>query len=441
MQNRINLNNQLIQKLEETAQAIYKSWFVDFEFPSPLNSPPLEGCPQDGVVNMPQPDHQDGVVNMPQPEPQDPPKLKRNAVNYFSLPYNPELRQRARDLRKAGNLAEVLFWKQVRNKSFKGLDFDRQKIIGNYIVDFYCPNCQVVVEIDGASHNDKQDYDARRNEYLKSIGLTVIHFTDYEVKENIDSVMQFLDVHPAMNLDGVDKSNQQVTQGVNASGRFDHPVLRTPLQRRGMPQSGYKSSGGEMVWNEELEKEIPEGWRVGTVADLCEYSSQRISINELSLDNYISTENMLQNRGGIVQANNLPNTGSVIKFEIGNILISNIRPYFKKIWLVNFNGGCSNDVMCFSPNKNVPPLYLYQILEKDNFFDYVMAGSKGTKMPRGDIKWIMNYETVIPSNDLLEKYSRTTQVFQRDIQIKKSENQKLTELKELLLSKLATNNN
>lgn len=182
---------------------------------------------------------------------------------------------------------------------------------------------------------------------------------------------------------------------------------------------------------------LPEGWRVGILEDLCYYSSQRISINELSFNTYISTENMLPNRVGVVEANNLPTVGSVIKFEIGNILISNIRPYFKKIWLASLTGGCSNDVLCFTPNENIPPLYLYQILEKDNFFDYVMAGSKGTKMPRGDKKWIMNYDTVIPSYELLEKFSRTTQVFQRNIQIKKNETQKLTELKALLLSKMA----
>jgi type I restriction enzyme S subunit len=182
---------------------------------------------------------------------------------------------------------------------------------------------------------------------------------------------------------------------------------------------------------------LPEGWRVGKVEDLCEYSSQRISINELSLDSYISTENMLQNRAGVVEANNLPTTGSVIRFDIGNILISNIRPYFKKIWLASFSGGCSNDVLCFTPKENVSPLYLYQIFEKDNFFDYVMAGSKGTKMPRGDKKWIMNYDTFIPSNELLEKFSRTTQVFHRNIQMKKTENQKLRELKDLLLSKMS----
>lgn len=183
---------------------------------------------------------------------------------------------------------------------------------------------------------------------------------------------------------------------------------------------------------------LPEGWRVGFIKELCEYSSKRISINELSIDNYISTENMLQEKAGVVSANSLPTASSVTNFEISNILISNIRPYFKKIWLATFSGGCSNDVLCFVPKPEIPSLYLYQILEKDYFFEYVMAGSKGTKMPRGDKKWIMNYETVIPSKELLEKFSKTTHILQKDIQLRKTENQKLTELKDLLLSKLAT---
>lgn len=183
---------------------------------------------------------------------------------------------------------------------------------------------------------------------------------------------------------------------------------------------------------------LPEGWRVGYLEELCEYSSKRIAINELGLDNYISTENMLQDKAGVTSASSLPTTNSVTNFQSGNILISNIRPYFKKIWLSNFCGGCSNDVLCFVPKTEIPSLYLYQILEKDNFFEYVMAGSKGTKMPRGDKKWIMNYETLIPSNDLLQKFHGTTQTLNKDIQLRKNENQKLTELKDLLLSKLAT---
>ena len=104
-------------------------------------------------------------------------KLSRDSKKYFDLPFNPALKERAKALRKAGNLAEVLFWQQVHRKKFKGYDFDRQKIVGNYIVDFYCANCGVVVEIDGKSHDHKQEYDAKRDEFLQSLGLTVIHIT------------------------------------------------------------------------------------------------------------------------------------------------------------------------------------------------------------------------------------------------------------------------
>ena len=125
-----------------------------------------------------------------------PKKVSRNTRNYMALPFNPALKARAKELRKAGNLPEVLFWNQVKNKQFKGLDFDRQKIIGNYIVDFYCANCNVVVEIDGSSHNDKQEYDAQRDRFLESLGLTVIHISVSDVMKQMESVMRMLDAHP-----------------------------------------------------------------------------------------------------------------------------------------------------------------------------------------------------------------------------------------------------
>ena len=117
----------------------------------------------------------------------------------FLLPYNPRLKDRAKALRKAGNLAEVLFWQHVHKRKFKGYDFDRQKIIGNYIVDFYCVNCQVVIEIDGTSHDDKEEYDATRDDYLVSLGLTVIHITAKEVLQNLGGVMCWVSEHPALN--------------------------------------------------------------------------------------------------------------------------------------------------------------------------------------------------------------------------------------------------
>lgn len=175
----------------------------------------------------------------------------------------------------------------------------------------------------------------------------------------------------------------------------------------------------------------------GFVKDLCTYSKKRISVEKLKFDNYISTENMLQERGGVQKANNLPNVNTVTQFKVGDILISNIRPYFKKIWLASFTGGCSNDVLCFVPKEEVPSLFLYQVLEKDSFFEYVMSGSKGTKMPRGDKNWIMDYPVVIPTQSVFEQFEKTVGRLLKTIQLNGLENKTLTELQSVLLSKMS----
>jgi very-short-patch-repair endonuclease len=108
------------------------------------------------------------------------------------IPYNPALKQRAKELRRAGNLSEALFWNAVKHKQFKGLDFDRQRIIGNYIVDFYCYELALVVEIDGSSHDDKQEYDLIRDQYLEALGLKVLHVQDTDVKANLEDVLKLI---------------------------------------------------------------------------------------------------------------------------------------------------------------------------------------------------------------------------------------------------------
>ena len=121
----------------------------------------------------------------------------RYLKDYYSLPYNPKLRERAKELRKAGNLSEVLLWKQLNKRKFKGYDFDRQKIIGNFIVDFYCYDCRVVIEVDGGSHKDKVEYDLERDAILTGIGLTVIHIPADDVLNKLNDVMPMLHNHPA----------------------------------------------------------------------------------------------------------------------------------------------------------------------------------------------------------------------------------------------------
>ena len=122
----------------------------------------------------------------------------RKTQIYKSLPYNPALKDKAKALRKAGFLHEVLLWNQLKVKKFNGLDFDRQKIIGNYIVDFYCAEKGVVIEVDGSSHNNKQDEDAKRDAYLQSLGLVVIRLLVKDVLQNMDGVVFYLKNHPAL---------------------------------------------------------------------------------------------------------------------------------------------------------------------------------------------------------------------------------------------------
>ena len=109
------------------------------------------------------------------------------------LPYNKSLQSRARELRKNSTLSEVLLWNILKQKRAMGFDFDRQKIIGNYIVDFYCAKLNLVLEIDGSSHNEKYTYDSKRHDYLESLGLTVVHIDDKDVKTKMDDVINMLE--------------------------------------------------------------------------------------------------------------------------------------------------------------------------------------------------------------------------------------------------------
>ena len=117
--------------------------------------------------------------------------IKRNFV--LNLPYNASLKSRAKALRKAGNFSEVVFWKEVRNKSFWNIDFDRQRIIGNYIVDFYVKALGLVVEIDGDIHNFQEEYDEKREMYLKDLGLKVFRISTTKMLFDAENVMKDLE--------------------------------------------------------------------------------------------------------------------------------------------------------------------------------------------------------------------------------------------------------
>ena len=131
------------------------------------------------------------------------------------------------------------------------------------------------------------------------------------------------------------------------------------------------------------------------LGDVCEYRSESVTVQEAaSMPLYISPDSMQPNRGP-VSSSALPDTGKVKRFEAGDTLVSNIRPYFKKIWHAEVNGTCSNDILVFRP-VGCTPSFLFWTLNSDEFFAYVTKTAKGTKMPRGDKRAIMEYAVQVP---------------------------------------------
>ena len=175
----------------------------------------------------------------------------------------------------------------------------------------------------------------------------------------------------------------------------------------------------------------------GVLADICSYSSDRIPVSELSVSTYFSTENMQPNKIGSVDATSLPSITQTTGCHKGDVLVSNIRPYFKKIVYVKDDCcGCSTDVLCFVPKEDQYSAFLFGMLYMDCFFDYMVAGSKGTKMPRGDKQQIMNYPVVLPDKESLDLFNGLVVPMLDQIATNRVESSRLAALRDALLPKL-----
>ena len=129
------------------------------------------------------------------------------------------------------------------------------------------------------------------------------------------------------------------------------------------------------------------------LSDIAEFITDKISSSSISLDSYVTTDSLLQNKRGRELAQNLPPMQCALThYRQGDVLVANIRPYLKKVWYADSEGGCSSDVLVFRAKNGHYPSFLYAILMQDAFFDYAMLGAKGSKMPRGDKNQIMRYE-------------------------------------------------
>ena len=147
-----------------------------------------------------------------------------------------------------------------------------------------------------------------------------------------------------------------------------------------------------------IENNIPEDWGETTLGETTYFVSDKINTEELTINNYISTENLLSDKKGIVASSNLPNVSKVNSFKKEDVLFSNIRTYFKKVWFASKDGGSSNDVLIFRPVKedSLNKHFLYRIISSDVFIDYTVKTAKGTKMPRGDKNAIKLFPINLP---------------------------------------------
>ena len=136
------------------------------------------------------------------------------------------------------------------------------------------------------------------------------------------------------------------------------------------------------------------------LSDIAEYVTDKISSNRITINEYVTTDSLLQNKRGRETAQNLPPvTCALINFKQGDVLVANIRPYLKKVWYADSEGCCSSDVLVFRAKNGHDSNFLYAVLMQDTFFDYAMQGAKGSKMPRGDKDQIMRYEIPTFSTD------------------------------------------
>ena len=250
LDDKIELLREQNKTLEAIAQAIYKRWFVDFEFPimEPKNSPPFKEGWQpkaDGVV------YQEGMM------PEGRGGIDKTINNKSSL------KTFRRQLRNNLTPAEAKLWTYLQNKQLEGRKFRRQFSVDNYILDFYCPSEKLGIELDGEVHNieTQAKYDIERDLFLSYYGIKVLRFENKVVFENSDYLLECIKKE-------FGKDTIPSAEGCHFS-LPPRPSGTPPFKEGSWELKGYKSSGGKMVESEL--GEIPEGWELSRVSEIIEF--------------------------------------------------------------------------------------------------------------------------------------------------------------------------
>ena len=184
----------------------------------------------------------------------------------------------------------------------------------------------------------------------------------------------------------------------------------------------------------ELAKSVQE---TVPLSEVCGYVTDKSAFSEIETAVYISTENILPDKQGVSSYGSTSASERVIHFREEDVLVSNIRPYFKKMWFATTEGGCNADVLCFRASDKKYSYLLKSILFQDGFFDYVMSGAKGTKMPRGDKNHIMQYPIPCFSDQQFQKFNALASSVEQNQALNRQEMASLETSKGMLLTTLS----
>ena len=297
-------------------------------------------------------------------------------------------------------------FKEISGKAFKQIKFNVPPL----------PEQKAIAHILG-SLDDKIELNRRMNETLEAMAQALFKSWFVDFDPVIDNALAARNAIP----DEL-KERAAIRQGLDD-------------ERKSLPDDIRRFFPSEFAYTEEMGW-IPKGWEIGPLRLIATYCSDRIPTSELMLENYVSTENMLAEKKGICKAAKLPTVKTALSYQSGNVLVSNIRPYFKKIWFAEGSGGCSNDILNFTVKELNTEEYLLNLLWQDTFFDYMMTTAKGSKMPRGDKDAIMNWKVIIPPVESRRLFAETVSGFYKQILGKYKINTVLTQFRDKLLTRL-----
>ena len=278
------------------------------------------------------------------------------------------------------------------------------------------PEQKAIAHILG-SLDDKIELNRRMNETLEAMAQTLFKSWFVDFDPVIDNAIAAGNAIP-----------DELKEKATIRQRFDD-------KRKSLPDDIRRLFPSEFVYTEEMGW-VPKGWETGPLRLIATYCSDRIPTSELTFENYISTDNMLAEKKGICTAAKLPSVKTTSSYQSGNVLVSNIRPYFKKVWFADGSGGCSNDILNFTVKELNTEEYLLNLLWQDTFFDYMMTTAKGSKMPRGDKDAIMNWKVIIPPVKSRRLFAETVRGFYKQISGKYKINAGLCKFSDKLLTKL-----